>query len=50
MHRRIADDCTKKLRSALIQTSPVHTGRYGNAADVVEYLMQTMVRAPRFDR
>jgi len=31
-------------RSAIIQTSPVHTGRCQNPAEVLEHLLDTMVR------
>ena len=34
-------------RSAVIQTSPVHTGRTEATAGVVEHLFETMVGAPR---
>ena len=47
LSRRERFDWLTAPRSALIQTSPVHTGRCADAGDVVEHLMQTMVRAPR---
>jgi hypothetical protein len=31
-------------RSSIIQTSPAHTGRAANAVDVVEHLLERMVR------
>ncbi len=31
-------------RSTVIQTSPVHTGRCGNPIEVLEHLLDTMVR------
>ena len=34
-------------RSAVIQTSPVHTGRTAEPGDVLEHLFETMVGAPR---
>lgn len=34
-------------RSAVIQTSPVHTGRTAEAGGVLEHLFATMVGAPR---
>ena len=34
-------------RSTIIQTSPVHTGRCKNPADVLEHLLDTMVRSSR---
>ena len=34
-------------RSTVIQTSPVHTGLCDDAANVLEHLLDTMVRAPR---
>lgn len=34
-------------RSAVIQTSPVHTGRCDNPEAVLERLLETMVRPPR---
>src|SRR6185436_3764362 len=33
-------------RSTIIQTSPVHTGRCNEPADVLEHLLETMVRPP----
>lgn len=33
-------------RSAMIQTSPVHSGRCGDAATMLERLLATMVRVP----
>jgi hypothetical protein len=33
-------------RSTIIQTSPVHTGRCQNPEDVLEHLLNTMVRPP----
>jgi hypothetical protein len=33
-------------RSTIIQTSPVHTGRCRNPGDVLEHLLNTMVRPP----
>lgn len=39
-------------RSTMIQTSPVHTGRCGDAAAALQRLVEVMVRAPfeRFDQ
>jgi len=34
-------------RSTIIQTSPVHTGSCYNPADILERLLDTMVRPPR---
>ena len=34
-------------KSALIQMSPVHTGRCGDPATLLEHLMEVMVRPPR---
>jgi len=34
-------------RSAVIQTSPVHTGRTATPATVIEHLFETMVGGPR---
>jgi hypothetical protein len=34
-------------RSTIIQTSPVHTGRCEDPADVLAHLLATMVRTPR---
>lgn len=34
-------------RSTVIQTSPAHTGYCRNPADVLEHLLDTMVRTPR---
>jgi len=34
-------------RSTVIQTSPVHTGRCGDPAALLEHLLGTMVRPPR---
>ena len=34
-------------RSTIIQCSPVHTGQCRNGEDVVERLLETMVRAPK---
>lgn len=34
-------------RSTIIQTSPVHTGRCGDPAALLEHLLDTMVRLPR---
>jgi Protein of unknown function (DUF3037) len=34
-------------RSAVIQTSPVHTGRTTDPGDALEHLFETMVGAPR---
>jgi len=34
-------------RSTVIQTSPVHTGRCGDPAALLEHLLDTMVRPPR---
>ena len=34
-------------RSTIIQTSPVHTGYSKDPTDVLEHLLNTMVRAPR---
>jgi hypothetical protein len=47
LSRRERFDWLTAPRSALIQTSPVHTGRCADAAGVLEHLMQKMVRAPR---
>jgi hypothetical protein len=47
LSRRERFDWLTAPRSTLIQTSPVHTGRCGDAAQVIEHLMQTMVRPPR---
>ncbi|HET7063858.1 MAG TPA: DUF3037 domain-containing protein [Rudaea sp.] len=47
LSRRERFDWLTAPRSALIQTSPVHTGRCADAAAVLEHLMQTMVRMPR---
>jgi len=47
MSRRERFDWLTAPRSALIQTSPVHTGRCSEAAEVVDHLMRTMVRLPR---
>jgi hypothetical protein len=46
LSRRERFDWLTAPRSALIQTSPVHTGRCSDAGDVIEHLMQTMVRTP----
>jgi hypothetical protein len=46
LSRRERFDWLTAPRSALIQTSPVHTGRCSDAADVIEHLMRTMVRVP----
>ena len=45
LSRRERFDWLTAPRSALIQTSPVHTGRCRDAGAVIEHLMQTMVRA-----
>ncbi len=37
-------------RSAIIQTSPVHTGYCTDPSDVLEHLLDTMVRKPRAER
>jgi hypothetical protein len=34
-------------KSALIQTSPVHTGRCGDPTTLLDHLMEVMVRPPR---
>jgi Protein of unknown function (DUF3037) len=34
-------------RSTMIQMSPVHSGRCRNPAQILEHLVQTMVRAPQ---
>jgi len=47
LSRRERFDWLTAPRSALIQTSPVHTGRCADAAGVLEHLMQKMVRTPR---
>ena len=47
LSRRERFDWLTAPRSALIQTSPVHTGRCSDAADVIEHLLQTTVRTPR---
>ncbi|MEP6940697.1 MAG: DUF3037 domain-containing protein [Rudaea sp.] len=44
LSRRERFDWLTAPRSALIQTSAVHTGRCAHAADVIEDLMRTMVR------
>ena len=36
-------------RSTIIQTSPVHTGRCKDPVDVLEHLLETMVRPARAD-
>jgi len=36
-------------RSAVIQTSPVHTGRTSEPATVINHLFETMVGGPRQD-
>lgn len=33
-------------RSTMIQTSPVHSGRCSNAAEMIERMLDTMVRGP----
>ena len=33
-------------RSSIIQTSPVHTGKCGDMAAIMEHLLQRMVRTP----
>jgi hypothetical protein len=44
--RRERFDWLTAPRSALIQTSPVHTGRCTDAASAMEHLLATMVRVP----
>ncbi len=44
LSRRERFDWLTAPRSALIQTSPVHTGRCSDPAGALEALMQTMVR------
>lgn len=44
LSRRERFDWLTAPRSALIQTSAVHTGRCTDAADVIAHLMRTMVR------
>jgi hypothetical protein len=44
LSRRERFDWLTAPRSALIQTSAVHTGRCDDAAAVIEHLMRTMVR------
>ena len=44
LSRRERFDWLTAPRSALIQTSAVHTGRCDDAEAVIEHLMQTMVR------
>jgi hypothetical protein len=50
LSRRQRFDWLTAPRSALIQTSAVHSGRCSNAAQVIDHLMQTMVRSARADR
>jgi Protein of unknown function (DUF3037) len=47
LSRRERFDWLTAPRSALIQTSPVHTGRCSDALAVLEHLLQTMVRVPQ---
>jgi hypothetical protein len=47
LSRRERFDWLTAPRSALIQTSAVHTGRCSDALGVLEHLLQTMVRARR---
>jgi Protein of unknown function (DUF3037) len=46
LSRRERFDWLTAPRSALIQTSPVHTGRCTDAAAAMEHLLATMVRLP----
>jgi hypothetical protein len=46
LSRRERFDWLTAPRSALIQTSPVHTGRCADPIAALEHLMRTMVRAP----
>ncbi len=50
LSRRQRFDWLTAPRSALIQTSPVHSGRCSSAAAVIDHLMQTMVRTARSER
>jgi hypothetical protein len=50
LSRRQRFDWLTAPRSALIQTSAVHSGRCTNAAAVIDHLMQTMVRTARANR
>jgi len=47
MSKRERFDWLVAPRSTIIQTSPVHAGRCGDIAAVLEHLLTTMVRAPR---
>jgi hypothetical protein len=47
LSRRERFDWLTAPRSSLIQTSPVHTGRCGDRAALLEHLIQAMVRTPR---
>jgi hypothetical protein len=47
LSRRERFDWLTAPRSALIQTSAVHTGRCSDALGVLEHLLQAMVRARR---
>ena len=46
LSRRERFDWLTAPRSAMIQTSPVHTGRCNDAQATLEHLLQTMVRLP----
>ena len=46
LSRRERFDWLTAPRSALIQTSPVHTGRCADPAAALDHLLRTMVRAP----
>jgi len=50
LSRRQRFDWLTAPRSALIQTSPVHSGRCSSASAVIDHLMQTMVRAASANR
>ncbi len=47
LSRRERFDWLTAPRSAMIQTSPVHSGRCGDLEATLEHLVQTMVRVPR---
>ena len=47
LSRRERFDWLTAPRSAMIQTSPVHSGRCGDVEATLEHLMQTMVRVAR---
>jgi len=46
LSRRERFDWLTAPRSAMIQTSPVHSGRCSDAQATLEHLLQTMVRVP----